>query len=31
MVRDEHRLEARFGVAYAAYRKKVNRWIPGIL
>ena len=28
---DEHRLEARFGTEYAAYRSKVNRWIPGIL
>ena len=28
---DEHRLEARFGIEYAAYRSQVNRWIPGIL
>jgi protein-S-isoprenylcysteine O-methyltransferase Ste14 len=31
VLRDEHRLEARFGIGYAAYRSKVNRWIPGIL
>ena len=31
VLRDEHRLEARFGIDYAAYRSKVNRWIPGIL
>ena len=31
VLRDEHRLEARFGIAYAAYRNNVNRWIPGIL
>jgi len=28
---DEHRLQARFGIAYAAYRSKVSLWIPGIL
>jgi protein-S-isoprenylcysteine O-methyltransferase Ste14 len=28
---DERRLEARFGVDYAAYRRQVKRWIPGIL
>jgi protein-S-isoprenylcysteine O-methyltransferase Ste14 len=31
VLRDEHRLEARFGAEYAAYRAKVSRWIPGIL
>jgi protein-S-isoprenylcysteine O-methyltransferase Ste14 len=31
VLRDEQRLEARFGSKYAAYRSKVNRWIPGIL
>ena len=31
VLRDEHRLEARFGLDYAAYRSKVNRWIPRIL
>jgi protein-S-isoprenylcysteine O-methyltransferase Ste14 len=31
VLRDEQRLEARFGSTYAAYRSKVNRWIPGIL
>jgi len=28
---DEQRLEARFGADYAAYRRQVKRWIPGIL
>jgi hypothetical protein len=27
----EQRLEARFGANYAAYRRQVKRWIPGIL
>jgi protein-S-isoprenylcysteine O-methyltransferase Ste14 len=31
VLRDEQRLEARFGSKYAAYRSKVNRWLPGIL
>jgi protein-S-isoprenylcysteine O-methyltransferase Ste14 len=31
VLRDEQRLEAHFGSKYAAYRSKVNRWIPGIL
>ena len=31
VLRDEHRLEARFGIAYATYRSKVSRWIPGLL
>ncbi len=31
VLRDEQRLEARFGIDYAAYRSKVSRWIPGIL
>ena len=31
VLRDEQRLEARFGGAYAAYRQRVKRWIPGLL
>jgi protein-S-isoprenylcysteine O-methyltransferase Ste14 len=31
VLRDEQRLEARFGADYAAYRRQVKRWIPGIL
>jgi protein-S-isoprenylcysteine O-methyltransferase Ste14 len=31
VLRDKQRHEARFGVEYAAYRSKVNRWIPGVL
>lgn len=31
VLRDEKRLEARFGNAYADYCRKVRRWIPGIL
>jgi protein-S-isoprenylcysteine O-methyltransferase Ste14 len=31
VLRDEQRLEARFGADYAAYRRRVKRWIPGIL
>jgi len=31
VLRDERRLEARFGIEYVTYRSKVNRWIPGIL
>jgi protein-S-isoprenylcysteine O-methyltransferase Ste14 len=31
VLRDEKRLEARFGSDYAAYRQRVKRWIPGIL
>jgi protein-S-isoprenylcysteine O-methyltransferase Ste14 len=31
VLRDEQRLEARFGADYAAYCSRVNRWIPGIL
>lgn len=28
---DEERLEARFGPAYAEYRRRVKRWIPGVV
>jgi protein-S-isoprenylcysteine O-methyltransferase Ste14 len=28
---DEQRLEAQFGSAYAAYRQRVKRWIPGVI
>ena len=31
VLRDERRLEARFGAEYVAYRRQVSRWIPGIL
>jgi protein-S-isoprenylcysteine O-methyltransferase Ste14 len=31
VLRDEQRLEARFGSSYAAYRQRVKRWIPGLL
>jgi protein-S-isoprenylcysteine O-methyltransferase Ste14 len=31
VLRDEKRLEARFGSDYAAYRQRVKRWIPGLL
>jgi len=31
VLRDEQRLEARFGAHYAAYRERVSRWIPGVL
>jgi protein-S-isoprenylcysteine O-methyltransferase Ste14 len=31
VLRDEQRLEARFSTDYAAYRRQVKRWIPGIL
>jgi len=30
VLRDEERLAARFGEDYDAYRKRVERWIPGI-
>jgi protein-S-isoprenylcysteine O-methyltransferase Ste14 len=28
---DEERLEAKFGADYTDYRKRVKRWIPGLL
>lgn len=28
---DEDRLEQQFGDAYRAYRRRVRRWIPGVL
>ena len=28
---DEQRLEARFWANYAAYRRQVKRWIPGMV
>jgi protein-S-isoprenylcysteine O-methyltransferase Ste14 len=31
VLRDEQRLAARFGAAYAAYRQQVTRWIPGVV
>jgi hypothetical protein len=31
VLRDEQRLEARFGIEYAACRSKVSPWLPGIL
>ena len=31
VLRDEQRLEARFGADYVAYRARVKRWIPGVL
>ena len=31
VLRDEKRLETRFGGDYAAYRHRVKRWIPGLL
>jgi len=31
VLHDEQRLRARFGADYAAYRKQVHRWIPGVL
>jgi protein-S-isoprenylcysteine O-methyltransferase Ste14 len=31
VLRDEERLELRFGEAYREYRKRVKRWIPGVL
>ena len=31
VVEDEARLQARFGADYSAYKKRVKRWIPGVL
>ena len=31
VLRDEARLEARFGAPYRAYKARVKRWIPGVL
>ena len=31
VLRDEQRLESRFGVSYRDYKARVKRWIPGIL
>jgi protein-S-isoprenylcysteine O-methyltransferase Ste14 len=31
VLRDEKRLEAEFNGAYAQYRQRVKRWIPGVL
>jgi protein-S-isoprenylcysteine O-methyltransferase Ste14 len=31
VLRDEKRLEARFGESYRAYKGRVKRWIPGVL
>ena len=30
VLRDEARLESRFGPAYLAYKARVPRWIPGV-
>jgi len=30
VLRDEERLASRFGDGYAAYRRQVKRWLPGI-
>jgi protein-S-isoprenylcysteine O-methyltransferase Ste14 len=30
VLRDEERLELRFGETYRAYKKRVKRWIPGL-
>ena len=31
VLRDEERLESRFGDSYRAYKSRVKRWIPGVL
>jgi protein-S-isoprenylcysteine O-methyltransferase Ste14 len=31
VLRDEARLEKLFGEPYLAYRRRVKRWIPGVL
>jgi hypothetical protein len=31
VLRDEQRLESRFGDSYRAYKACVKRWIPGVL
>lgn len=31
VLQDEKRLEARFGEDYAAYRRQVKRWLPGLV
>ena len=31
VLRDEQRLESRFGESYRAYKTRVKRWIPGVL
>ncbi len=31
ILRDEARLQAKFGAPYEAYRARVKRWIPGVL
>jgi len=31
VLKDEARLEARFGESYRVYKKNVKRWIPGLL
>jgi len=31
VLRDEQRLELRFGESYRAYKARVKRWIPGVL
>ena len=31
VLRDEERLESRFGEPYLEYKRRVKRWIPGVL
>ncbi len=31
VLKDEQRLTAQFGPAYATYRQQVRRWIPGVI
>jgi len=31
VLRDEQRLESRFGDSYCTYKTRVKRWIPGVL
>jgi protein-S-isoprenylcysteine O-methyltransferase Ste14 len=31
VLRDEQRLEARFGTDYVTYQRQVKRWIPGFV
>ena len=31
VLKDEARLESRFGESYRAYKARVKRWIPGVI